>query len=315
MKKIKKWLITSGLFGLLISLSGCVSTYKTGPKAGQPTGEGWVYNLLVKPMGQLITYLVENFNWNYGFAIIFLTLIVRLLILPLGLGQMKKSMIQQEKMAAIKPQSDAVNEKIKQATTREEQAAAQMELQALYKENGISVMGGIGCLPLLVQMPIFTALFYTARYTPGISEASFFGIPLGEPSLILTVIAGLSYLAQSFISMIGLPEEQKKQMRTMSFMSPLMIVFFSFRSPAGVALYWVVGGIFSCIQSLITNLYHKPKIKREVAEEFRKNPPKVVVPPKKKEVNPAHTAKKTQAKPRNQGKGRNASKQQSKYKR
>jgi len=51
-------------------------------------------------------------------------------------------------------------------------------------------MGGIGCLPLLVQMPIFTALFYTARYTPGISEASFFGLPLGEPSLILTVIAG-----------------------------------------------------------------------------------------------------------------------------
>lgn len=107
MRKINKWLYTSGLFTLVLFLSGCV---KTGSD-GQPTGEGIIYNFLVKPMSSIITYLVDNFNWNYGWAIIFITVIVRIIILPLGLSQSKKSMVQTEKMQAIKPQVDAVQAK------------------------------------------------------------------------------------------------------------------------------------------------------------------------------------------------------------
>ena len=87
-------------------LSGCV---KTGAD-GQPTGEGFVYNFLVLPMSNAITYLVDNFNWNYGWAIIFITIIVRIIILPLGLHQ-SKSFIQTEKMQAIKPQVDVAQAK------------------------------------------------------------------------------------------------------------------------------------------------------------------------------------------------------------
>ena len=54
---------------------------------------------------------------------------------------------------------------MKQASTREEQMAAQAELQKIYKENNVSMVGGIGCLPLLIQMPIFSSLFFAARYT------------------------------------------------------------------------------------------------------------------------------------------------------
>jgi len=154
MRKFKKWMFASGLFTLVIVLSGCVSTVKKGANAGHPTGEGWVYNLLVKPMGNAITFLVNNFDWSYGFAIIAMTIIVRLIIMPLGLYQAKKSMVQTEKMAALKPQLDAIQAKTKAATTREEQMAAQMETQALYKENGMSMFGGMGCLPLLIQMQI-----------------------------------------------------------------------------------------------------------------------------------------------------------------
>lgn len=300
-------MFASGLFTLVIVLSGCVSTVKKGANAGQPTGEGWVYNLLVKPMGNAITFLVNNFDWSYGFAIIAMTIIVRLIIMPLGLYQAKKSMVQTEKMAALKPQLDAIQAKTKAATTREEQMAAQMETQALYKENGMSMFGGMGCLPLLIQMPIFTALFYSTRYTDGISDSVFFGIPLGKPSIIFVILAGLIYLAQGYVSMIGMPEAQKKQMRTMTFMSPLMIVFISYSSPAGVSLYWVVSGLFGCIQSLITNLYHKPKIKAAIAEELRKNPPKTVVTPvvsKAKDI--TNDAQVTNTKNRNtQGNGRN----------
>lgn len=287
----------------MLFLSGCV---KTGSD-GQPTGEGFVYNYLVRPMSTMITYLVDNFNWNYGWAIVVITIIVRLIILPIGLNQSRKSMIQTEKMQAIKPQIDVIQAKLKQATTREEQAEAQMEMQRVYKENNVSMMGGIGCLPLLIQMPIFSALFFAARYTEGISDASFFGINLGQPSIVFVVLAGVAYLIQGYISTIGIPEEQKKTMKSMLIVSPLMIVFMSFQSPAGVALYWVVGGVFSCIQTFITNILLKPRIKAQVAEEMKKNPPKQVITPIK-DVTPEKEAVQLDKKPTNSG--RNAGKQQ-----
>ncbi|MGM0124963.1 preprotein translocase subunit YidC [Enterococcus sp. AZ194] len=309
MNKWKNWLLGSGLLTITLFLSGCVRMDKNG----NPDTNGLIYRALVKPMGSMITYLVDNFHWEYGWAIIVMTIIVRLIILPLGISQSKKSMLQAEKMQMLKPQVDAAQAKLKAATTREEQMEAQTELQKVYKENGMSMTGGIGCLPLLIQMPIFSALYFTARYTEGIQSSTFLNvIDLGKPSLVLVAIAGISYLIQGYISTIGIPEEQKKTMRTMLIVSPLMIVFMSISSPAGVTLYWVVGGIFSCLQTFITNVLMKPKIKAQVAEEFRLNPPKQVVTPMK-DVTPKQTTKKAANAPKNanhSGKGRNAGKQQ-----
>ncbi|MGC3088863.1 OxaA precursor, partial [Enterococcus faecalis] len=77
------------------------------------TGEGFVYIFLVLPMSNAITYLFDNFNWNYGWEIIFITNIVRIIILPLGLHQSQKSFIQPEKKQAIKPQVDVAQAKMK----------------------------------------------------------------------------------------------------------------------------------------------------------------------------------------------------------
>lgn len=206
MNKWKNWLLGSGLVSILLFLSGCVRMDSNG----NPDTSGIVYRVLVHPMGQAITYLVENFNWSYGWAVIAMTVIVRIIILPLGISQSKKTMIQSEKMQALKPQVEAAQQKLKAATTREEQMAAQAEMQQVYRENGLSMTGGIGCLPLLIQMPIFSALYFTARYTEGIRESSFYGIDLGSPSMVLVAIAGVAYLLQGYISTIGIPEEQKK---------------------------------------------------------------------------------------------------------
>ena len=159
-------------------------------------------------------------------------------------------------------------------------------------------MGGMGCLPLLIQMPIFSALYYTARFSEGIQHSTFIGIDLAKPSYLLVVFVGVAYLLQGYISLIGVPEEQKKTMRSMMIASPLMIVFMSFTSPAGVALYWVVGGVFSCIQTFITNVLMRPRIKAQIQEELKKNPPKQVSQPKNKN--------------NKNGNGRNAGKQQRK---
>ena len=193
--------------------------------------------------------------------------------------------------------------------------AAQQEMQAVYKENNVSMMGGMGCLPLLIQMPIFSALYYTARFSEGIQKSSFLGIDLAKPSIILVVVVGVAYLLQGYISLIGVPEEQKKTMRSMMIASPLMIVFMSFTSPAGVALYWVVGGIFSCLQTFITNVLMRPRIKAQIQEELRKNPPKQVVTKPIKKAEPIQPKQVNQPKNKNKNNnanGRNAGKQKRK---
>lgn len=310
MNKFKNWLLGSGLLGVLLLLSGCVRSNSDGT----PDTSGLVYRMLVVPLENFLNWMVQNFNWSYGLAIIVLTIIVRLIILPLGIHQSKKSLIQSEKMQSIKPQVDAAQAKVKQATTQEEQMEAQREMQAVYKENNVSMMGGMGCLPLLIQMPIFSALYYTARFSEGIQHSTFLGIDMAKPSILLVVVVGVAYLLQGYISLIGVPEEQKKTMRSMMIASPLMIVFMSFTSPAGVALYWVVGGIFSCLQTFITNVLMRPRIKAKIQEDLKNNPPKQVVikPIKKAEPVAPKQVSQPKNKNKNNNNGRNAGKQQRK---
>lgn len=307
MNKMKKWLLGTGLLSLVVFLSGCVRMGSDG----KPDTSGIVYRFLVVPLESFLEWMVHNFNWSYGLAIIVLTIIVRLIIMPLGINQSKKSLIQTEKMQSIKPQVDAAQAKLKEASTPEEQMEAQREMQAVYKENNVSMMGGIGCLPLLIQMPIFSALYYTARFSTGIQDSVFLGIDLAKPSYILVVFVGVAYLLQSYISLIGVPEEQKKTMRSMMIASPLMIVFMTFSSPAGVGLYWVVGGIFSCIQTFITNVLMRPRIKAQIKEDLAKNPPKQVVKPQTmKKAEPIKPKAVNQ--PKKSSNGRNAGKQKRK---
>lgn len=272
MKKTLKRLLFSGMaLSLLLFLSGCVKTEK-----GIPTGEGWVYNFLVKPMGIVIQYFANDLNLGYGFAIIIVTLIVRIcIILPLGLYQSWKSSYQTEKMAYLKPIFGPIQERMQNATSQEERLAAQTELMALQREYGISMFGGIGCLPLLVQMPFFSALFYAARYTEGVADATFFGISLGKTNFYLAILTGLLYLFQSWLTVKSVPEEQRQQMRSMMLMTPLMMIFFTMSSPAGVALYWLVGGVMAIIQQLLVVYVVRPILRKRIDEEFEKNPPKI----------------------------------------
>ncbi|MEB4607832.1 OxaA precursor, partial [Enterococcus sp. E4-185] len=81
-------------------------------------------------------------------------------------------------------------------------------------------------------------------------------------------------------------------------------------APAGVTLYWVVGGVFSCLQTFITNVMMKPRLKAQVAEELKQNPPKQVVTPRKDVTESAKPADNKQPKNSTNNKGRNAGKQQ-----
>ena len=303
MKKQTRLLLTSLTLASIFFLTACVSS----TKQGVPTGQGFFYNFFVAPMGQLIRFFAVQQELDFGLAIIIVTLLVRFVIMPLGIYQSWKSAYQSEKMQYLKPILDPIQKRMKEASSQEEQLAAQQAYFAAQKEHGVSMLGGMGCLPLLIQMPFFTALFYASRYTEGIAQADFMGINLGTPSLVLTAIAGVLYFAQSWMMQIGMDEEQQKQMRAMLFMNPLMILMFSWNSPAGLTLYWVVGGVIGLIQQAITSFVIKPRIRAKIEEEFQ-NKPLTAYQPSAKDVTPTTSAILTDT---NKPKNRNAGKQRS----
>lgn len=270
--KHKKLTLAGLLAVLLMTLSGCVRT----TKSGKPYG--FVYDYLAKPMQHLMEWLAAHLGNNYGWAIIVIVVVVRTILLPVMFSQMKKSTITQEKMAKVQPLIKELGEKQKAAKTPEEQAAVSQQMMALYRDNNISITGGIGCLPLLIQLPVFAALYAAIRYSPDLYHAEFFGIALGKPSIILAVLSFIAYAAQSYLGLIGVPEEQKKQMKMAIWMSPFMTFFISLTSSAGLGLYFFIGGLFAILQTLMVNAY-RPRIRKRIEEESKNHPIKMPAAP------------------------------------
>nr|WP_188110991.1 membrane protein insertase YidC [Streptococcus sp. k-378] len=292
---------------MLLVLTGCVNVDKT---TGQPTGVIW--NTFGAPMAEAIKYFANDKGLGFGVAIIIVTIIVRLIILPLGIYQSWKTTLHSEKMNALKHVLEPHQTRLKEATTQEEKLEAQQALFAAQKEHGISMFGGVGCFPLLLQMPFFSAIYFTAQHTEGVAQASYLGIPLGSPSMILAACAGVLYYLQSLLSLHGVEDQtQRDQIKKMAYVSPVMIAGFSLISPASVTLYWVVGGFMMILQQFIVNYIVRPKLRKKVREELAKNPPKASAfskPSGRKDVTPEQpTAITSQKKHKN----RNAGKQRS----
>ena len=304
MKSIKRIALSAMGVAMLLVLTGCVQVDKS---TGLPIGPVW--DFLGAPMGEAIKYFANDQGLGFGVGIIIVTIIVRLIILPLGIYQSWKATLHSEKMNALKHVLEPHQTRLKEAETQEEKLEAQQALFAAQKEHGISMFGGVGCFPILIQMPFFSAIYFPAQHTEGVAQASYLGIPLGSPSWILIACAGVLYYVQSLLSLHGVEDEtQREQLKKMIYMSPMMIVMFSIFSPASVTLYWVVGGFMMILQQFIVNYIIRPKLRKKVREELAKNPPKASkTSATRKDVTPESaavisTSNKKKNKKRNSGK-------------
>lgn len=235
------------LFGILLFvLSGCKAVENQ---------EGFFYNTFVKPMDWLLSHLGEWFGGSYGLAIIAMTVAIRLILMPFMLKNYKQQSQMKSKMDIIKPKLEEIQAKLKNATTKEEQMALQQQMVGLYKEYNINPFN-LGCLPILIQMPIIMGLYFAIRYSEEIQSSKFLWFNLASPDLILTAIAGIVYFIQAKVSLWTVPESQKQQMKMMVYISPVMIVFISMSSMAALPLYWSVSGLLLIFQTYIGRKYY-----------------------------------------------------------
>lgn len=218
--------------------------------------EGFFYDLFVKPMDSLLDFLGNTvFNGSYGLAIISITVAIRLLLMPLMLKNYRKQAVMKTKMDIVKPKMEEIQAKLKEAKTKEEQMAIQQEMLNVYREHQINPLN-MGCLPIVIQMPIIMGLYFAILYSADVKAHEFLWFNLGSPDFIMTLIAGLIYLVQAQVSLWTVPESQKQQMKWMIYISPIMIMVISFTSMAALPLYWSVGGFILIVQTYIGRKFY-----------------------------------------------------------
>ena len=184
---------------------------------------------------------------NYGIAIIIVTILMRILIFPLTLKQ-EKSM---KKMKEIQPEVDKIREKYK-----DDPQTLNQKTMEIYKENNVNPMGG--CLPILIQMPIFVALYYAFVGNTIPADATFLWFNLKQPDHfmklgtftvnLLPILNTLVTFIQQKIMMGVQPQDKNNPMSSMLYTMPLMMLFIFYNMPSGVTLYYVVSGVLSVIQ-------------------------------------------------------------------
>lgn len=257
----KKLLITLALVGLVLVLSGCGNVKE--PITADSTG--WWDKYFVYQMSRVIEYFATLFKSNYGLAIVVVTIIIRAILLPLNVKQLKSSRAMQE----VQPKLKEIQKKYssKDANTQQK---LQQETMMLFKENGVNPLAG--CLPIIVQMPILFAIYQAIMRTSEIGKHNFLWFQLGSPDYILPIIAGAATFLQQKLMMAGSAAGDNPQMKVMLYVMPLMITVMAFFFPSALALYWVVGNVFMVAQTLlINNPFKKKEVETAVNNRGKKS--------------------------------------------
>jgi YidC/Oxa1 family membrane protein insertase len=215
---------------------------------------------LFSPIVDLLSWILKLFHYDVGtpwwVSIVLLTVVVRTLMLPLTIKQVRSMRGMQE----LKPELDKIRSKYKGNRQRQQQ-----EQMNLYKERGINPLGG--CLPLLVQMPIFIGIFYVIRDLGGFSgalggggatEASepsfteggilwFSDLSSADSTLLLPILAAVTMLASMEVTNKVMEPQQRWLMRAL----PVGFAFFTYWFPAGMFVYWITSNVVTLGQNYV----------------------------------------------------------------
>ena len=199
---------------------------------------GWLW-WIAQPLFWLLTF-IHSIVGNWGFAIIFLTVLIKAAFFKLSATSYRSM----ANMRRVQPKMADIREQY--AEDKQKQSQAMMEL---YKKEKINPMGG--CLPVLVQMPVFIALYWTLMESVELRHAPFMlwidDLSVMDPYFVLPLMMGASMW---FMQKLNPPPPDPMQAKIMQWM-PVMFTFFFLWFPSGLVLYWVVNNLLSMAQQYV----------------------------------------------------------------
>ncbi|MEO7916800.1 MAG: membrane protein insertase YidC [Dokdonella sp.] len=199
-----------------------------------------IFTIISQPLHWVLAFF-HSIVGNWGFSIILLVLLIKAVFFKLSEAQYRSM----AKMRKMQPRIQALKERF--GDDKQKVNAAMMEL---YQKEKINPLGG--CLPMLIQMPVFFALYWVLLESVELRHAPFIGwihnLTAPDPYFVLPVLNALTMIATQYISpMTGMDPTQAKIMKVMPVMFSVLFAFF----PAGLVLYWTTNGMLSLLQQWI----------------------------------------------------------------
>jgi YidC/Oxa1 family membrane protein insertase len=195
---------------------------------------------------------INQYTQNYGFAIIVLTILIKIVLYPLQ----HKSNVSMKKMQRVAPKIEAIKSKYKKAKTDTEQRnKMNMEMMQLYQKEGINPMAG--CLPLLLQLPILWGFYNLLSRAIELRGAEWMlwikDLSEKDPTYVLPILMTATMFLQTYLT----PATGDPAQRKMFLIMPLVFGFLFKDFPSGLVLYWLVQNILTILQMLIMNKWWK----------------------------------------------------------
>lgn len=226
-----------------------------------------IFSPIVDVLGVVLLFFHDSMGAPWWLSIAMLTVVVRTLLFPLTVKQVRSMRAMQD----LKPEMDRIRAQFSNNRQRQQE-----EMMKLYQERNVNPLGG--CLPILVQMPIFIGIFYVIRefggYTVGdrvvppryesFHEGGLFwfqDLSEMDPYLILPIVSALTMLAATEITARNVDPQQRWLMRIL----PLGITIFLWSFPAGLFVYWITSNIVTLVQNYLI-YHHGPGKKSPVSD-------------------------------------------------
>lgn len=213
-------------------------------------------SVFVKPLAWIIVNIGKLLWSNYGLAIIIITILIKLVLLPITMKSLKQS----ESIKKAQPKLNKIEKKYANKTDQESMMMKSNEMMAVYKEYKINPMSG--CLMGFLQIPIFFAFYEALNRLPILFEGKFLGLHLGMTPLaaagegywyylVLPIIVGLVTYFSFKMNNNSMAEDQAKQMKMMFNIMIVMIFITSFSMSVSIILYWITNSVLAILQNLL----------------------------------------------------------------
>lgn len=211
------------------------------------------FTIISKPMFKFLSFL-HQYLGNWGWAIVFMTLVIRLVLFPLTY----KGMVSMNKLKEIAPKIKEI-----QAKYKGDPQKMNTHVMELYKKHGANPMGG--CLPIIMQIPIFFAIYRVLLNTIELKAAPWIlwvhDLSVMDPYFILPIAMGVTMYLQQRITPTNFTDPMQEKI--MKFL-PLIFTFFFVSFPAGLTLYWFINNLFSMAQQAFVNhIFAKQKLEKK----------------------------------------------------
>jgi YidC/Oxa1 family membrane protein insertase len=198
------------------------------------------FHFIAKPLLMIMNFFY-SFSKNYGISIILLTLLIKLAFYPLS----QKSYRSMKELQKLQPKLEEIRKKY-----AKDKEALNREMMQLYKRHGVNPLSG--CLPMLVQIPFFIALYQALMSAIELRHAPFFlwitDLSAQDPYYVTPIIMGATMLIQQIITPSSGDPIQKKMM----YILPVVFTFMFLSFPSGLVLYWLINNVFSIAQQFYT---------------------------------------------------------------